>query len=114
MYKYVEFWGMRKNLILDMLKESPNDPFLHFALAKEYEKEEDWSQAVNSYKWIHKNQVDYVGMYYHLALALIELDSPAEEIKAIYEEGIKIATDQGDQHAKAELQNAFLNWEMEL
>jgi len=101
-------------MISNMLKESPDDPFLHFAMAKEHEKEEDWASAVNSYRWIHSNKSDYVGMYYHLAAAMIEIGAPADEIKTVYEEGIKVATDQGDQHSKAELQNAFMNWEMEL
>lgn len=104
---------MRKDRIKEMLVESPNDSFLHFALAKEHEKEEDFEQAIEEYEFIMQADPKYVGLYYHLAAAAIEMDKDPDYIKAIYEKGIEIANDQKDQHSVAELKNAYVNWEME-
>ncbi len=103
---------MRKQHITNMLDESPQDSFLHFALAKEYEKEDNYEQAVSEYKWIVENDPEYVGVYYHLAHAAIELELESEYIESIFNNGISIAKGQNDQHAKAELQNAKMNWEI--
>lgn len=104
---------MRLNMIQDMLEESPEDTFLHFALAKEYEKMGEHNKALIPYEWIRENDPDYVGMYYHLAAVAIELDKPAEYIVKAFEEGVACANKLGDHHALAELKNAYMNWEME-
>jgi len=103
---------MRKERIKAMLVESPNDSFLHFAMAKEWEKEEDFMAAVEEYEWIVTNDPQYVGVYYHLAHAAIELEKEDDYISKVFTDGIKMAQGQNDQHAKAELQNAKMNWEI--
>lgn len=103
---------MRKKQIENMLKDSPNDSFLHFALAKEYEKEEAWEDAMREYEFIVQNDPEYVGVYYHLAHVAIELEKPSEYIQKVFDDGIAISTNQHDLHAKAELQNAKTNWEL--
>ena len=105
---------MRKDRILNMLEASPKDSFLHFALAKEYENEENWAKAIEEYEWIRSNEPKYVGMYYHLGAAAIEDEREETYIREAYEQGITIAKEQKDNHALAELQNSFMNWEMEL
>lgn len=105
---------MRKKRILDMMKQQPNDAFLHFALAKEFEKESDWEKAISYYEWIRKNEPTYVGMYYHLGAAAIEHELDSEYIDEIYQAGMEMAKSQSDQHALSELQNAYMNWQMEL
>lgn len=103
---------MRKKHIQEMLQESPNDSFLHFALAKEFEKEKDYDQAISEYEWIVSNDPEYVGVYYHLAHAAIEIEKEESYIIKIFEDGISVADNQRDLHAKAELQNAKINWEI--
>lgn len=103
---------MRKTHILNMLKDSPNDSFLHFALAKEHEKEDDFEAAVEEYEWIVENDPAYVGVYYHLAHAAIEIEKEDRYIEKVFSQGIQTADKQSDQHAKAELQNAKMNWEI--
>lgn len=103
---------MRMDRIKQMLEESPNDSFLHFALAKEYEKIDDFENAIVEYEFILKEEPEYVGLYYHLAAAATEIEKEEDYIKAIYEKGINIAQEQNDQHSLAELRNAFTNWEL--
>ncbi len=103
---------MRKKHIEEMLKDSPKDSFLHFALAKELEKEKNLEEAVNEYEWIVDNDPEYVGVYYHLAHLAIDLEKDTTYIEKVFNEGITIAQSQNDLHAKAELQNAKLNWEI--
>lgn len=103
----------RKKQLSDLLKDSPEDSFLLFAMAKEFENEENYEEACNYYSKIQQFDAKYVGMYYHYAHALIELEEDENKIMEIFKQGIEMATQLNDLHAKAELQNAFTNWEME-
>ncbi len=103
----------RKDQIISMLKDEPTSSFLHFALAKEYEKLNDFEEAIKEYEWIRTHDQEYVGMYYHLAAAAIEMDKDEAYIEAVFKEGEAYAQKLGDQHAFAELQNAHMNWEIE-
>jgi len=53
-----------------------------------------------------------VGLYYHYAALLAETDQNAAA-KEVYEAGILVAQKVSDQHALAELKNAYLNWQIE-
>lgn len=100
-------------MIKDMLAESKNDSFLHFALAKEHEKEENFEAAILEYEWIRENDREYVGMYYHLGAAAIEDERDEDYIEQVYKEGEACAQKLNDQHALAELKNAYMNWDLE-
>jgi len=95
-----------------MLRDQPNDSFLLFALAKEHEKNGELKKAMIVYEKLRKNDPDYVGLYYHLAALYAESEQP-QLAKKTYEDGIKVAGKQNDQHALAELKNAFVNFELE-
>jgi len=96
-----------------MLKEDPSSSFLHFAIAKEHEKEDNFELAIRSYEWIRTNDKDYVGMDYHLAAAAIEMEEDEEYIESVFLEGEACAQRLGDQHALSELKNAHMNWDIE-
>lgn len=93
--------------------ERPNDAFTLFALAKEYQKTEDYKQSLLYYREIVKIQPDYVGTYYHLG-KLLEQEEQEEEALEIYKKGMEIAQKIQDLHALAELKNAHLNLEIEM
>lgn len=90
-----------------LLTNNPKDSFLRFALAKEYENKGNDSEARSIYEGILSDSPDYIGTYYHLAKTLERLDEPAKAF-GIYTEGIKMATQLGEHHAKAELAGARL------
>lgn len=96
----------------ELLKQSPKDAFIRFAIAKEYEKSGDRDAAVQALRELLGEQPDYVGGYYHLAALLVAGDA-LDEAFDVYDRGIEQATMAGDAHALAELKNARLNLELE-
>lgn len=91
-----------------LLKEDPNEPFLLFALAKEYEKRSDTEQALQYYQRLLKEHPDYVGTYYHLGKSY-EQGGELGKAFQTYKNGMEVASKQGDQHALGELAAAKLN-----
>jgi len=97
----------RLDQLKQLLDESPHDAFLHFALAKEYEKLGDDQQALDWFERLRSQDPAYVGLYYHLAKVYERLGQPGEAFR-IYTEGMEVARQQGDQHALSELAGARL------
>lgn len=95
-----------------MLREQPDDSFLRFALARELQNVGDLTAAVEEYEALRAADPAYVGLYFHLAAALAQLDR-TPETEQIYEAGIAAAQRASDDHALAELRNAYLNWQIE-
>ena len=102
----------RLEQIQSWVKETPEDPFLHFALAKEFEKLSQKDKALEQYKHLVSAHPDYVGTYYHLG-KLLEQAGELEEALQVYQSGIQVARKAGDQHAMGELAGAKLNLEDE-
>lgn len=93
-----------------MLEASPNEPFLIFAIAKEFEKLEDFEAALQHYTQLTTDHPDYVGTYYHLG-KLYEILGKAELAIETYEKGMEVAHKVNDKHAHGELSTA--KWELE-
>jgi len=102
----------RLKRIQEMLSNTPNDPFLLFALAQEHKNAGRSTEALTAFKNLHERQADYVGLYYHYAALLAELDMN-REAEEVYTSGMDVAQKAGDQHALAELKNAYLNWQID-
>jgi len=100
----------RLKQLLELSKESPEDPFLLFALAKEYEKQSDTLKALEYYQTLVRNHPDYVGTYYHYG-KIQEKNGELEAAILCYKQGMDIAKKQGDQHALGELAAAKLDLE---
>lgn len=103
----------RLDQLLNLLNENPKDDFITFAIAKEYEKNGELDKALQFYLELVTQNKNYVGTYYHLGKLYEELFKNDDALRA-YEQGILIASDQNDLHAKSELQNAKMNLELEL
>ncbi|MFK7934482.1 MAG: tetratricopeptide repeat protein [Saprospiraceae bacterium] len=88
-------------------KDSPNDPFILFAIAKEYEKLQETGKALEYYQQLATNHNDYVGTYYHLGKLYEQLQQPSEAFFT-YKKGMEVAKAAGDQHALSELAGAKL------
>jgi len=98
----------RLETLQNMLQQSPNDPFLLFAIAKEYEKIADEQQALAYYQQLMQSNPDYVGVYYHLG-KLYERAQNYPVAFATYKKGMQVAQAAKDQHAYNELAAAKLN-----
>jgi predicted Zn-dependent protease len=88
------------------LSNSPEDPFLNHALALEYIKLGNDSEARRLFLNILTRDPSYIGSYYHLA-RLLERAGETENAKTWYEKGMIAAKQSGDNHAFNELQAAF-------
>lgn len=87
------------------LKDTPNDCFLNHALALEYVKLGNDTEARQLFEQNTVNDPAYVATYYHLGKLLERLQEQDNAIK-IYEEGMKQAKIAGDMHSYNELQAA--------
>jgi tetratricopeptide (TPR) repeat protein len=100
----------RLDHLLGLLKDSPNDAFLLFALAKEYEKGGDEANSLHYYLKLKAADPNYVGLYYHLG-KLYEKQQNFEAAIAIYRAGIEVSRQVGDRHAQSELAGALMEIE---
>ena len=101
---------------LDRLKEllhyaetEPQNPFNYYALALEYQNQ-DKEKASFYFNKLLKEHKSYLPTYYHAALFFSQQNDP-DKAKQLFEEGIALATVQNNQHAKKELNNAYLNFQ---
>lgn len=99
----------RLDSLLSMYSENPNDSFLTYALAKEYESQENYTEALSFYEKLELNDPDYVGKYYHHGKLLWKLQKDEKALK-ILDKGIEIAKSIGDTHALGELKQ--IRWEI--
>ena len=93
--------------------ENPNNTFALFALAKEYEKNNQCDNAVQVFEKLLLIDADYLGAYFHLAKNYEQLDEVKKALN-IYETGISLAIEQNNTHTLSELRNAKMNLEIEL
>ncbi len=98
----------RINQLLEWLENEPYEPFNLYALAMEY-KESQAETALNYLEKSRQVQPSYTPTYYHLA-ELYNLLGNKEKAEETYKVGIQICREQRDQHALAELQNAYQNF----
>lgn len=102
----------RLEQLLQFHQESPDDSFVTFAIAKEYETGGDWDQALAYYLRLLETDPGYVGAYYHLG-KLYERRGEWEAALRTFESGMTVAQRAGDRHAWSELAGAKLNLEDE-
>ena len=92
--------------LLEYLQQTPNDNFLRHALALEYIKLENDTEAKILFESILKDSPDYIGSYYHLG-KLLERNGETNEAITCYEKGMDEAKKLNEQHAYTELQAAY-------
>lgn len=92
--------------LLEFLESDPNDPFVLYALATEYNSSNDVEKAMEYYLILIASHPDYVGTYYHLG-KLYEKIGKGDEAISIYQKGMAVARGKGDMHAFSELQGAY-------
>ena len=89
-----------------LLKDSPEDPFLLYAIAKEIEKNGELETAEQKFRALSKLHPDYVGTYYHWGGILVKMGH-IEEAKKVYNSGLLTAQKLQDNHAYRELFQAL-------
>ena len=97
----------RLDQILKMLETHPNDPFLHYASALEYEKLEQYEKAIEKLELLLVSQSDYLPTYFKTG-QLYELTGNNERAIELYLEGKKLARLQKDFKTEGELSEALM------
>ncbi|WP_343669985.1 tetratricopeptide repeat protein [Chitinophaga sp.] len=88
------------------MKQTPNDSFLKHALALEYIKLGNDTDARQLFEELLAHEPGYVGSYYHLG-KLLERAGAEQQAIAIYEKGMEMAKAENNRHAYNELQMAL-------
>lgn len=103
--------SQRLDLLLSILKETPTDSFVIFAIAKEYENLDNQNEAIKYYEKLYQLDPTYVGLYFHWGKIREEMDE-ADKAIDIYTLGIEVAVFQKDEHTERELRAAKYNCEL--
>lgn len=98
----------RLEQLLNFYRDSPDDSFILFALAKEYEGLGQTGEALQHYQQLQQIDPNYIGLYYHLGKLYEQVEGPKKAWDT-YTEGLQRAKNAGDQHAASELAGARLN-----
>lgn len=97
----------RLDSLLQMLEKDPEDSFLLYGIALEYNSVKDYTNAEHYLKKILNSNPDYVPAYMQLAMLMENLNR-IEEAKVYYLNGITAAKKTNDAKAAKEME-AFLD-----
>jgi tetratricopeptide (TPR) repeat protein len=95
----------RLRQLLAFASESPDDPFIQYALAMEYRSEQP-QEAKRIFGELLHHHPDYLPTYYQAA-ALCEQQGRTEDALKLYQAGIELAIKQNDRGALKELRAAY-------
>ena len=96
----------RLDTLKQFLRQDPNDPFNHYAIALEYVSTEHYSEAITKFQEVIKLDANYVPAYHQLGLLFARLGKKNDATK-VFERGIQIASLVRDTHAQSEMQEAM-------
>lgn len=100
--------------LASFIQKNPGDSFSKFALALEFLKNDEFNKARILFEDIHRNDPDYVGVYYHLG-KLYEMMNEQSKARELYKQGIDIASQQEDrERTTSELVEALAELEIEM
>jgi len=96
----------RLDMLLEFIKNEPEDEFLKYALATEYLRLNQADKALAYYEDLVNNHPNYTGTYYHLGKLYEALNRKPDAITT-YEKGMAITREKRDNHAFSELQAVY-------
>jgi hypothetical protein len=95
--------------LLSLHELHPDDPFIIYALAREYEFGMATMQALLMYEHLVTAHPTYMGTYYHYANLLYHAGN-RNEARRLLEKGIATGVGEKDFHAVSEMKNLFNTW----
>jgi predicted Zn-dependent protease len=93
----------RREQLEALLATDPQDPFLRYGLALEYESEGDTAGAVDQLLALIQDFPEYVPAFLQVGQLLIKLER-IDEAKSMLSMGIQTAEKVGDPHAYSEME----------
>lgn len=86
-----------------MIKEDPEDPFCHYALALEYGSDiQHLNKAIDQLLFLRRKRPDYLPLYYQLSVFLRKTGKTGAAID-VAKSGAELALDQQNRHTYREL-----------
>lgn len=95
----------RLKSLKEFLEETPNDPFILYCIALEYEKISD-TECVTQFEALLQNHPNYLPTYYSFGKYL-EAKNKLDEAEEIFSKGLALAKLQGELKTAGELQTAI-------
>ena len=103
----------RKVQLIELLKESPNDVFLHYAIGLEYLAEKQYQSALECFENVIKMDANYLAAYYQLGMLCYYLDKK-EMALDVLKKGLEIARQKKSNKDIAEFSSLIANIENDL
>lgn len=97
----------RLKLIKEMLETNPDDSFLQYAAAIEYENLGNRKTAIETIKKLLDRDPAYLGAYYKLG-KLLEQDGKEKEAIKTYRRGLDVSKKNSDLKTEGELSEALM------
>jgi tetratricopeptide (TPR) repeat protein len=95
----------RIDQLIQFIKDDPDDPFNHYALALEYCKTDE-TRAMDIFENLLRNHGEYIPVYYQLAQLYTRVGRKEKAIQT-FNAGIAIAKEQQDHKTLRELNTAL-------
>lgn len=92
----------RREKIEAMLQNEPNDQFLRYGLAIEYDNEARYEESLALFAGLTQDSPRHAQAFFRGAQLLVRLDR-IDEARAMLREGIEVAREQGNSHAAGEM-----------
>jgi len=100
----------RRAKLEELVQTDPDDPFLHYALAKEHIAAGDGDAGLRGLQGVIERFPDYVVAYFQQGQLLAERqDIPSA--RTALDQGIRVAQRVGDRHAEAEMREFLASLE---
>ena len=96
----------RLQQLTELLKDSPEDPFLLYAIALEHQANHNFEVAVERFEHLLTIHPDYLPVYYQLGGLYVHTGELAKA-EETYSRGILLAQEQKDQRTLSELRSAL-------
>lgn len=88
------------------LTQSPNDPFINYALGIELKNDGNDLESLQFFEFLLREHPGYVPTYFHAGQLFEKVDNPTRA-KEVYKKGIEMATAAGNSHAASEIRGAL-------
>jgi tetratricopeptide (TPR) repeat protein len=89
--------------MIKFVEDHPEQAFPRYGLAMEYAKRGELVAADAQFAELRRRHPEYLATYFHHGMLLLRLER-REEARRTWEDGIRLAAEKGDEHAKSELE----------
>ena len=97
----------RLDLLLEYLQNEPHDEFLNYALAMEFQKNNQLKEAIEQLEKLKEINSDYLATYYSLGKLYESIDNNDSAI-INYKKGVELAKQQNNKKTLGELNEALM------